>query len=112
MGDSDRLQEITLTCHPLNFHVNSFQCCINIIIGNSSAGRSSSDPPVNSATVLLLSNEKLAFPAPLSGTVTSIVCSPNFSCHATTVYLPGGTPPIVNEPSGPLTAKNGCLSTP
>src|SRR5438046_8924053 len=59
-------------------------------------------------------NEKSAFAAPLAGTVTSMLCSVPVappSCHATTLYLPGGTPFIVKLPSSAVTAKNGCFET-
>ena len=83
-------------------------------IGNSIAGiigselgwpRSAAVPP----------NVKSAVAGVFAVTVTSIVFSVPLappSCHATTVYLPGGTPLIVKLPSSPLTAKNGCFVTP
>src|SRR5438132_14120526 len=45
-------------------------------------------------------------------TVTVCVCVPYFSCHASSVYVPGGRLPILNAPSSPLTAKYGCDNTP
>src|SRR5438094_4062055 len=40
-------------------------------------------------------------------TSTSFVCLPSVSCHASTVYLPGGTFSILAVPSAPVTPKNG-----
>src|SRR2546427_694158 len=40
-------------------------------------------------------------------TSTSFVCLPSVSCHASTVYLPGGTFSILAVPSPPVTPKNG-----
>src|SRR5437763_7087030 len=37
-------------------------------------------------------------------TVTVIVWVPSFSCHASIVYVPGGSPLIVNVPSAAVTA--------
>src|SRR5438876_5733367 len=48
----------------------------------------------------------------LPATVTVAVCVPYFSCHASIVYVPGGSPLMVNEPSLPLTPKKGCGNTP
>src|SRR6185369_14197596 len=45
-------------------------------------------------------------------TVTSTSCGPYFSCQASMVYLPGGSPLMVNVPSSPVTAKNGLPTTP
>ena len=39
-----------------------------------------------------------------SPTVTFISCFPNTSCHATSVYLPGGKSGIENFPSASVTA--------
>src|SRR6266571_81314 len=36
--------------------------------------------------------------------VTSWLWLPNCSCHAVTVYLPGGSPDKLNAPSSPVTA--------
>src|SRR5262245_51318471 len=44
--------------------------------------------------------------------VTCDVFVPNFSCHASIVYVPGGRPLISYTPSGDVTAKNGCAMTP
>src|ERR1700726_1297883 len=46
--------------------------------------------------------------------LTSAVCFnvPNRSCQAEMVCLPAGTPLMVNDPSPPLTAKYGWLTTP
>src|SRR2546426_9926700 len=44
--------------------------------------------------------------------VTVAVCVPNFSCQASIVYVPGGSPLIEKLPSGPDTAKNGSGRTP
>src|SRR5207244_13540184 len=48
----------------------------------------------------------------LPATVTVAVCVPYFSCQASIVYVPGGSPLMVNDPSLPLTPKKGCGSTP
>src|SRR5207245_10326962 len=48
----------------------------------------------------------------LPATVTLAVCVPYFSCHASIVYVPGGSPLIEKLPSAPLTPSNDCGSTP
>ena|SRR3990170_6550424 len=45
-------------------------------------------------------------------TVTFWIAVPSFSCQASMVYSPGGKPLIAKEPSFPVTAKNGCFTTP
>src|SRR5689334_24769742 len=45
-------------------------------------------------------------------TVTVAVCAPYFSCQASIVYVPGGSPLMLKLPSVPDTAKNGCGRTP
>src|ERR1051325_7476954 len=49
---------------------------------------------------------------PLLSTFTCAVFVPNFSCQASTVYVPGGTFLISKLPSSLVTAKKGCLTTP
>src|ERR1051325_11226698 len=48
----------------------------------------------------------------LPWTVTVAVCVPNFSCHASMVYVPGGRFLRVNLPSSPVVEKNGYGKTP
>src|SRR6266540_178582 len=43
--------------------------------------------------------------------VTSWLCVPNCSCHAVTVYVPGGSPANVNRPASSLTAECEVVST-
>src|SRR5260370_41378987 len=58
----------------------------------------------------LYSRSTLAVPS--AATVIACVNSPNRSCHATSVYEPGGTSTILNVPSSLLTAKHGLSKTP
>src|SRR6185369_14187460 len=48
----------------------------------------------------------------LAPIVTVAVLVPSFSCQASIVYVPGGSPFSSNVPSAPVTAKNGCATTP
>src|SRR5262249_44759322 len=48
----------------------------------------------------------------LASRVTVCVWAPSVSCTASIVYVPGGRPFSSNEPSLPVTAKNGCSTTP
>jgi hypothetical protein len=80
--------------------------------GSSSAGIICNDGFVE---LVAAPNEKSAFALPFAGTVTCIVFSSPFappSLHATTVYVPGGTPLISNAPVSLLTEKSGCFNTP
>src|SRR5947207_4576722 len=62
--------------------------------------------------VHLAAKLKSAVLVSLPATVTVAVCVPNFSCHASIVYVPGGRPLIVKLPSCFDTAKNGSGRTP
>src|SRR5262249_26887176 len=57
-------------------------------------------------------NSKVTFAGVSATTVSWVVLVPKRSCHASSVYLPAGTLGIVNEPSSPVTAKNGWLEIP
>src|SRR5262245_46834724 len=50
---------------------------------------------------------KATFAACPALTSTSFVCLPSVSCHASTVYLPGGTLSILVVPLASVTPKNG-----
>src|SRR5437773_9360565 len=65
-----------------------------------------------SSLVHLAAKLKSAVFVSLPASVTVAVCVPYFSCQASIVYVPGGSPLMVNEPSLPLTPKKGCGSTP
>jgi hypothetical protein len=54
----------------------------------------------------------VALPSLPFSTVTSIVFVPYFSCHASTVYLPGCTLSILNLPSEPVSACSPVFDTP
>src|SRR6266851_5801089 len=60
----------------------------------------------------LASNMKSTVFFSLGPSVMLVVCSPKVSCHATSVYSPGGKPSIQKDPSLVLTAKKGCAITP
>ena len=49
-------------------------------------------------------NEKLIVLFSSPPTVTSAVWVPNFSCHASSVYVPSGKSAMVNFPSSPVIA--------
>src|SRR4051794_738183 len=55
---------------------------------------------------------KSAFASSFAATVTSTSFVPSFSCQTWSVYFPAGRPLILNLPSFPVTAKNGCPTTP
>lgn len=57
-------------------------------------------------------NLKSSVAVPVPSTFALPVWVPNFSCHASTEYSPGGRSLIVNVPSAPDTAKNGFSATP
>src|SRR5512134_2581017 len=60
----------------------------------------------------IVPNVNVAVPAPSAPIVTSAVLVPSDSCHASSWYVPGGRPPIVNVPSSADVAKYGCATTP
>src|SRR6185369_16221531 len=88
-----------------------FQCLPNI--GNSIAGIICNDDGAVEAVAGAPPKLKSAFAEPLAVTVTSMVFSAAPpSRHATTVYLPGGTPLISYAPVSLLTSNIGCFNTP
>ena len=61
-------------------------------------------------TQSLLKTKSTVFRSP-AWTVTVRVCGFSVSCQVCKVYVPGGTPLRRNDPSSPVTAKNGCDRT-
>src|SRR5262249_46472457 len=77
--------------------------------GIGKQGRRPGEPPLRVSYLPLKS--KFAVTVWFGPTVISWSCVPSFSCHASSVYLPGGRFLIEKVPSSPLVAKKGCGST-